>query len=176
MLPDGFQTARLIARPIAAGDRDAIFESYAQDAEVTRYLTWRPHRGRDDTASYIAHCLEIPPTVARTYVLTDRDDGAIRGAIDLRLAAAHRIEVGYVLGRRWWGQGLMTEILAAVADWALRQDDVFRISAVCDVENIASARVLEKAGLVREGLLRRYLLHPGVSDAPRDCFSYARVR
>ena len=51
-----------------------------------------------------------------------------------------------------------------------------RISAVCDVDNIGSARAMEKAGLVREGLLRRLMIHPNVSDEPRDCFGYAIVR
>jgi RimJ/RimL family protein N-acetyltransferase len=59
---------------------------------------------------------------------------------------------------------------------ALQQPSIFRIGAVCDVENIGSARVMEKAGLLREGLLRRWLVHPNVSDEPRDCWSYARVR
>lgn len=59
---------------------------------------------------------------------------------------------------------------------ALRQPAVFRIGAVCDVDNIGSARVMEKAGLVREGVLRRWLVHPNISDEPRDCFSYARTR
>ena len=70
----------------------------------------------------------------------------------------------------------MTEALTEVVDWTLRQDHVFRISAVCDAENIGSARVMEKSGLVREGLARRLMIHPNVSDEPRDCFSYARVR
>jgi Acetyltransferase (GNAT) domain len=70
----------------------------------------------------------------------------------------------------------MTEVLAEVVNWALRQPSAFRIGAVCDVENIGSARVMEKAGLVREGLLRRWLIHPNVGNEPRDCFSYARVR
>ena len=70
----------------------------------------------------------------------------------------------------------MTEFLTEVAVWALSQPSVFRISAVCDVENIGSARVLEKSGFVREGLLRRWLLHPNINDEPRDCYSYARVR
>jgi [ribosomal protein S5]-alanine N-acetyltransferase len=52
---------------------------------------------------------------------------------------------------------------------------VFRIGAVCDVEHISSARVLEKSGFVREGLLRRWLLHPNISEEPRDCYSSARV-
>jgi RimJ/RimL family protein N-acetyltransferase len=70
----------------------------------------------------------------------------------------------------------MTEVLSEVAAWALRQPSIFRISAVCDVDNVGSARVLEKSGCAREGVLRRWLVHPNVSDDPRDCYSYARVR
>ena len=70
----------------------------------------------------------------------------------------------------------MAEALREIVRWALAQPTIFRIGAVCDVENIRSARVMEKAGLVREGMLRRYLIHPGMDKEPRDCFSYARVR
>ena len=105
-----------------------------------------------------------------------REDNVIRGAFALRQRASHRLDCGYVLARRWWPQGWMTEVLTEVTLWALRQPSVFRIGAVCDIENIGSARVLEKSGFVREGLLRRWLLHPNISDEPRDCYSYARVR
>jgi RimJ/RimL family protein N-acetyltransferase len=70
----------------------------------------------------------------------------------------------------------MTEAVRAVAGWALRQPDVYRMFAVCDVENSASARVMEKAGMTREGILRRNSMHPNVSDEPRDSFIYALVR
>jgi len=70
----------------------------------------------------------------------------------------------------------MTETLVEVVRWALSQDAIWRIGAVCDVENVASARVMEKASLAKEGILRRWIMHPNVSDLPRDCFSYARVR
>ena len=69
----------------------------------------------------------------------------------------------------------MTEALSEVAVWALRQPSIFRIGAVCDVDNIGSAQV-EKSGFVREGVLQRWLVHPNISDEPRDCYSYARVR
>ena len=61
-------------------------------------------------------------------------------------------------------------------DWAFKQPDIFRVQAICDVENIGSARVMEKAGMVREGLLRRYVVHPNISDEPRDAFLYAIVK
>ena len=176
MPPDTFRTTRLVLRPIVPGDAGPIFDSYAQDEEVTRYLVWRPHRTRTDTDAYIARCIATPPAVARTYVLTGREDGTVRGAFDLRRPASHRFEFGYVLARNWWGQGLMTEALTEVARWALRQDGVFRISAVCDVDNAGSARAMEKSGMVREGTLRRLMIHPNIGDEPRDCFNYAMTR
>lgn len=176
MFPDIFSTTRLTLRPIVAEDAVAIFTTYAQDPEVTRFLVWAPHLAVTETEAYIAHCLVAPVDLGRTYVLIGRDDGKLKGALDLRRPTSHRLEFGYVLGRTFWGTGLMTEALQEVIAWSLRQSAIFRIGAGCDVDNIASARVMEKAGLLREGLLRRWLIHPNVSHEPRDCFAYARSR
>jgi [ribosomal protein S5]-alanine N-acetyltransferase len=176
MLPDSFRTPRLFLRPIAMADAGPIFAAYARHPEVTRFLIWRPQRTRRDIEAYIQSCLRTPPHRARTYVLQGRKDSAIRGCLDLRQPDRHRLEFGYVLARAFWGQGLMTEALTEIVRWGLSQPSIFRIGAVCDVENVGSARVMEKAGLEREGLLRRYLIHPSMGNEPRDCFSYARVR
>ena len=104
-------------------------------------------------------------------MLVGREDNVVRGAFALRQRTPHRLDWGYVLARRWWRQGLMTEALTEVTVWALRQPSVFRIG-----DNVGSARVLDKSGFVREGVLRRWLLHPNICDEPRDCYSYARVR
>jgi [ribosomal protein S5]-alanine N-acetyltransferase len=94
----------------------------------------------------------------------------------LRRPVSYRLGYGYVLARQFWGQGLMTEVLTAAVEWALVQSDVWRIGDVCDVDNLASARVMGKAGMKKEALLRRWSMHPNVSDEPRDCFSFARYR
>jgi RimJ/RimL family protein N-acetyltransferase len=70
----------------------------------------------------------------------------------------------------------MTEVVRAVNDWALAQPEVHRVWAVCDVDNLASARVMEKAGMAREGKLRRWAVHPNLSTEPRDFWCYARVK
>ena len=176
MLPDKFHTARLVLRPIVLDDAGAIFDAYAQEAAVTRFVIWRPHRSRSDTEAYVAQCIATPPNVSRTYVILDRRRGDLRGAFAVRQAAPHRLDFGYLLARPWWGRGFMTEVLTDIVNWALQQPPIFRIGAVCDVENLASACVMEKAGLVREGLLRWWLMHPNVGDEPRDCLSYAPVR
>ena len=124
--------------------------------------------------AYVTAALSGP---SHTYLLRDRLNGRMHGSFELRSNfAAHRMGYGYLLARPSWGQGLMAEALTAVVDWALSQPGIWRIGDVCDVENVGSARVMEKAGLVREGLLRRWIVHPNMGDAPRDCFAYAKSR
>ena len=176
VLPDRFATARLILRPIAAADAPSIFAGYAQDPEVVRFLIWRPHRTLADTEAYINRCISEPSDQSRSYALIARTDGELLGAFALRQPEAHRLDCGYVLARPYWGRGLMTEALSEVADWAMRQVEIWRIGAVCDVQNPASARVLEKSGFEREGILRRWLVHPNIAPEPRDCVSYAKCR
>lgn len=53
---------------------------------------------------------------------------------------------------------------------------IWRVQAYCDVEHPASARVLEKAGLILEGTLRKFFVLPNLGEVPRDVFVYARVR
>jgi [ribosomal protein S5]-alanine N-acetyltransferase len=176
VFPDRFETARLLLRPIAASDAAAIFEAYAQDAEVLRYLSFSPHRDMADTEAYITRCLATPAESGRTYVLIDSVAGGLLGAFDLRRPQPYRLDCGYVLARAAWGRGLMTEALSTVAGWAIRQDAIWRIGGVCDVDNRTSARVMEKAGMLQEGILRRWLVHPNLGPEPRDCFCYALAR
>ena len=174
MFPETFSTARLTLRPIRSDDVAAIFNSYAQDCHVARFLTWRPHTSTDDTERFVQSCLNAQ--TCRTYVVIGTATDAIIGAFDLRQADETRLEVGYALARPDWGKGLMTEVLTEVTGWALRQPSIWRIGAVADMENIASMRVMEKAGMQREGVLRRWLLHPNVSDVPRDCACFSATR
>ena len=87
-----------------------------------------------------------------------------------------KADIGYVLAKPYWGRGLMTEAVRAVVDLAFTDPQIHRVWAVCDIDNTASARVLEKSGMTREGVLRRWTIHPNVSDLPRDVLCYSRVR
>ena len=183
------QTARLRLRPPAASDAAAIFAAYAQDPQVTRFLLWNPHRDMAETVTFLQGCeaawregtrfpwvLELPP--ARQII----------GMIELRLSPQHQVgrapddaaqgsaDVGYVIARPWWGQGYATEALRAVVDAAFTLPALRRVWAVVDVENLASQRVLEKAGLRRETLLLQHVVHPNISAAPRDVYRHAITR
>jgi len=178
MFPASFTTDRLLLRPIAEADAAAALAEYATDPLVTRYLTWAPHDSEQSCAAFFAqHAMRHASGTLGAYAITLRGNERLIGAFDLRSdTIGHRIDFGYVLGRAHWRQGYMSEALTHVVAWALEQPAVYRIWAVTDVENVASARTMEKAGLVREGVLRRWAVHPNLGPEPRDCFCYARVR
>jgi RimJ/RimL family protein N-acetyltransferase len=105
-----------------------------------------------------------------------KSSGDVIGAFDLRQSGRSKLDFGYVVARPYWGRGFMTEALSEVVEWALCQPSIWRIGAVADIDNVGSMRVMEKVGLHREGILRRWLVHPNISDAPRDCVSFAKIR
>jgi len=156
-------------------DAEAIFETYAQDADVTRFLTWRPHRTIGETRDFLQSRLDAwRKRSGFTWAITLRDQTLI-GGIALRIYG-RKADVGYVIARPFWNQGYASEALQAIVDWALAQPEIFRVWAVCDIDNVASARVLEKVGMQREGVLHSWIMHPNLSDKPRDCLCYAIVK
>ncbi len=175
-VPENIHTERLTLRRPRLEDSHAVFESWTQDPEVTRFLTWEPHRQVSDTEAFLERCIRVwEAGTDYPYVITFIKQDAPVGMIEIH-ARGFQLEIGYVLERSHWGKGFMTEALRKVIAFGLSQPDIFRIQSTCDVENIASARVMEKAGMIYEGMLRRYVLHPNISNAPRDVFIYAIVK
>ena len=174
-LPDVIVTQRLVLRPSRESDVPDVFAGYARDPEVTRYLLWRPHLTMVETEAFIvSQIARRGRSEEQTWVITRAEEDRALGMIGL--GARNSYELGYVLARPEWGKGYMTEAVKALADLALAQDGIYRVFALCDVENLASARVLDKAGFELEGRLGRHTIFPNISAAPRDVFSYAKVR
>jgi len=174
--PDTLETPRLILRLPVLKDVDNIFQKYAQDDEVTRYLVWKPHKDIAVTREFLQRCVECwKAGTAFPWVVTRKNDHELIGMIELRIDH-FRADLGYGLAREYWGNGYATEMTRRACEWCLGQESIYRVWATCDVENTASARVLEKAGMQKEGILRRYILHPNISAEPRDCYCYSIVK
>jgi [ribosomal protein S5]-alanine N-acetyltransferase len=176
-LPEHLQTLRLELREPVIADARVLFESYTQDIDVTRFMVWRPHTDITQTAAFVEECIrDWAAGLRRPYVLALRGEAERPiGMLDARLRG-HSIAIGYVLTRQCWGKGLMPEAISAFCETALSEQSIYRIQATCDVDNIASARTLEKSGFTREGRLGRFTMHPNISAEPRPCFIYARCR
>jgi len=174
--PEIIETPRLILRPPTLNDAEIIFNKYTQDPEVTRYLVWPPHESIEMTKEFLGRCLRCwDDETAFPWVMTLKGDNTILGMVEMRISG-FKADFGYAIATEYWNNGYTTEAVKALVQWAIDQESIYRVWAVCDLKNIGSVKVLEKAGLQREGILRRYSLHPGVSDEPRDCYCYSIVK
>jgi RimJ/RimL family protein N-acetyltransferase len=173
--PKIIETERLSLRRPLLSDAAAIFE-YARDPEVTRYMDWSMHTSPDGAVEFLTGALErLAAGTELTWMVTVKPDERAIGTISCRMRG-HAVDFGYALNRRYWGRGFATEAARAVVAWVSALEDVYRVWATCDVENIASARVLEKATLTREGVLRSWSIKPNIGPQPRDAYVYAKVR
>ena len=172
-----FTTARLSARLPCIEDAPAALAAYAGDPEVTRYLAWRAYTDVTPLAEFFqesaAHWEKGDGPFR--WLLYRKDTDELIGSIGIVLDGGKAM-FGYVLARKSWGRGLAAEALVFLVDWALAQPGIFRAWAFCDVENPASVRVMEKAGLVREGVLHRWHVCPTLGPEPRDCIVCAKVK
>ena len=174
--PATLETARLRLRRPTMDDAEPIYTTYASDVEATRYVSFPTHQSPEDAREFLRHCTAGWAAGGPfTWVIALRDNGRLAGTIDIR-PQGHRVEIGYIIGREYWGRGYTTEAVRAVSDWALAQPEIHRVWAVCDVDNLASARVMEKSGMQREGRLRRWAVHPNTGAGPRDFWCYSRVK
>ncbi len=176
--PATFATARLTARPPHPDDAPAAFATYANDPEVTRYLTWKRHHDVESLAVFFGQCSANweKKEGQLAWLLFLAGTSTLVGSIGVTFEPGGKAMFGYVLGKKFWHRGLTAEALTFLVDWSLTQPEVFRAWAYCDAANPASARVMEKAGLVREGLLRRWQICPAFGPDPRDCIVCAKVK
>ncbi len=173
--PEELQSKRLLLRRYRREDAAAVHDAYATDPEVTRYLIWRPHECIEDTEAFLAGSRESWDK-GLIFGWQLWCGNTIVGGFAFRPESPTRASIGFVLSRSHWGRGLVPEAIELVKDWAFEQAGYRRLWAVCDVDNSASARAMEKAGMRHEGTLGRWIVHPNVSEEPRDCLSFAITR
>lgn len=151
------RTPRLVLRRLAVCDAQQMYAHWACDPEVTRFLTWPPHANPDVTRAILGEW------VARY----DADDfyqwgielvetGELVGTISVVGIdeSIEAVEIGYCLGRAWWGRGIMTETLRRVMAFFFDEAGANRVCAKHDVNNPASGAVMAKCGMRYEGTRR----------------------
>lgn len=164
-------TKRLVLRPYLPGDAQAMFDNWASDPEVTRYLSWQPHSELTVTEDIITQWVESYQSDC-VYHWGITMEGELIGDISVvQWNERHEAcELGYCLSRRYWGQGIMTEAVQSVMRYLFDRVGFHRIAIRHDIENPASGRVMQKAGLHYEGCLKDALKRPDGSFADICCY------
>jgi ribosomal-protein-alanine N-acetyltransferase len=146
------QTERLLLRPFREDDLDELSALNA-DAEVTRFLTGGRPRSREETAGKLRQGLEDWRLHGfGMFTLIDKADGRFVGLCGIgHPHALADAELSYSLAKRCWGRGLATEAAAAVLRYGFEVVGLPRVVCVAVAENVASQRVMAKAGMTLQG-------------------------
>ena len=148
------ETERLILRPFVPEDAVCMFKNWASDPEVTKYLTWPTHESVTITQAVIGRWVRSygePSYYHWTIHLKSLNEpiGSISGVkID---ESKRSVEVGYCIGRSWWGQGLVAEAVRALLAFFFEEVGFDRVEACHHPDNPNSGRVMQKCGMIYEG-------------------------
>lgn len=143
------QTERLILRPVQPDDAEAMFD-YLRDEETVRFITVPPVKTVTEVIENSIQSYFMLDPIGKWAIVYDQK---MIGTIDLRLNEAHRqAEIGYVLNKRYWGQGIMPEAAQAILAVGFDQLQLVRIFSEHDTRNPKSGRVTTKIGMQQEGV------------------------
>lgn len=164
------ETPRLILRRFTMEDAQAMYDNWASDPEVTRFLTWPPHNSVEVTSRVLKSWIEGYDRIdfyQWAIVLREHGDAPIGSiAVGSHSDQAGSAHIGYCIGRRWWHGGITSEALRAVIDFLFDEVGMQRIDSRHDSNNPNSGGVMRKCGMKYEGTLRRSdVNNQGICDA-----------
>ncbi len=171
------ETDRLLLRRFVLSDALPMFKNWANDSDVTAYLTWQPHENVEVTKKILKMWIEdYKSPDCYNWGIVLKDYGKVIGSIGVvnQNTDFDRCEVGYCIGKSFWGKGIMTEALKAVIDFLINEVGFNRVHAYHHAENIGSGKVMIKAGMKYEGCLREYVKNP--SGIYTDCNMYSILK
>lgn len=168
------KSKRLILRKFTYDDASDMFNNYYNNVNVSRYVTWQTHKSIEDTKKYLANVVLPEYKLDNTYrwAIVLKETNAVIGCIDvvkLNLLTKSA-EIGYVLGEKYWGQGIMLEAGELVVSYLFSLGFI-RVWAIHDIENSKSGRVMQKLGMKKEGTLRKYALRNDGTLVDCDIYS-----
>lgn len=168
------ETENLILRKFELSDANAVYNNWASDSDVTKYLTWGP-MDNIDTSKMIVQSWVDEYKNADFYqwaiVLKANSDEPIGTISTVRQdEELGMVQIGYCLGKKWWNKGISSEALAAVNKYFLNEIEVNRIEARHDPKNTGSGKVMIKCGMQYEGTMRRADIN---NQGICDCAMYA---
>lgn len=152
------ETDHLILRPFRSSDAEYMFRNWANDREVTKYLTWNAHRSLSDSEAVInMWTAQYNDNSRYNWAIVLKELGEPIGGIDVVKIYENTdaAEIGYDIGREWWNKGIVTEAFRAIIPY-LFEIGFNQIRACHAVKNPASGRVMQKCGLTYEGTLRQF--------------------
>ena len=169
------KTERLTLRKIELADAEMMFCNWANDDEVSRYMRWTTHKDAEETKAIIQHWFEGYKENNKYHWGICLENGEMIGSVGVMVTAEYdfKAELGYCIGRKWWGQGYTSEAVKAIIDYMFANTDIERIEAYHSIQNPASGKVMANSGMTLEGFARHKYKN---RDGFQDCNLYGIIR
>ena len=152
------ETGRLVLRPFTLEDAPAMYENWASDDDVTKFLTWPTHGSQEISKmvleDWISHYGEATFYQWAIVVKGEKDDPIGSISVVEMDDMVGKVQIGYCIGKNWWRQGITSEALKGVMDFLFDQVGAQRVEAKHDANNPNSGRVMKKCGMKYEGTIR----------------------
>ena len=153
------ESDRLVLRRIKEDDALEIFNGFINQEEFLYWANKKKRTFEEEVKSLEGIDNKYLNLDYYNWIITLKDNGAIIGSINLRVEDINEtVEFNYVIDNRYTKKGYMTEALLLVKDFCLNEINVNRFQGGCCIENIASKKVMEKCGMIHEGILRNYII------------------
>ena len=164
------ETERLILRRFIIEDAQDMYQNWASDPEVTKFLSWPVHQSVDVSKKVIANWINSysEPDNYQWAITLKLSDQAVIGSIGVvhKSDDIGKVEIGYCIGRKWWHQGITSEALKALIDFFINEVGINRVEAIHDPNNPNSGKVMSKCGMKYEGTMRQsHRNNQGICDS-----------
>ncbi|MGH4120333.1 GNAT family N-acetyltransferase [Clostridium sp.] len=171
------ETQRLILRQFKEKDAADMFNNWASDDEVTRYVSWQTHSDIEVSKKTLKMWIdEYSNRENYNWAIEIKENGSVVGSIVIFNIDNNieNCEIGYCTSKAFWNKGITTEAFSAVINFAFKEVGFERITGRHNVDNLASGRVMEKCGLKYEGTLRK--IHRMNTGSLVDCKYYSILK
>ena len=159
------ETERLILRNFQMSDAEAMFRNWANDPDVLRYMPYKICEDIETTRVRIGEWLDYfnSTNLWGAFAMELKSTGEVIGTIDYAETSQtiNEAEIGYQLGKAWWGMGYAAEALEAIIDHCFETTNLNRIWGGYDPRNAAAGKVMDKAKMLYEGTFRQWRLRNG---------------
>ena len=174
-IPEKIETARLFLRPLRYEDAEEMFYVYASKPEATRFVSWPVHQTIEDTRTFLNIAINgWEKGTDYSFGIRKKENGRFIGSFGI-LNDLGKLQFGYILGPLHWGHGYATEVCRVMVKMLGGLPEVYRIGTFVDSENVASAKVLLKSGLVEEARVSGWFRFINQGDQAKDCIFFRVV-
>jgi [ribosomal protein S5]-alanine N-acetyltransferase len=171
-LPEQIQTERLSLQKLRYEEAEEIFYCYASKAEATKFMSWPTHQSLEDTEAFLHHAAHGWETgTDYSYAIRLKQNGRLAGSFGV-MNEYGKLQFGYILSPTQWGRGYATEVCKKMLPLLRSQRGVYSIKTFIDVENIGSANVLRKSGMVEEGIVPNDFTFVNQGNRVKDCLHF----